>query len=109
MREYNCDVSLVVKVDVTDDSAILRCIENHDENGVPQEDVRGGTGWRNLYYDLRTEGDVIEHWVSNAVRNGVDDPSRLDGWGDLEPGVVTVHVEAVYVDGFLTDDTEFVR
>lgn len=35
---------------------------------------------------------VLEHWSHNAIFNRVDDASRLDGWGDLERGIVTFHV-----------------
>lgn len=41
---------------------------------------------------VSTRETVIRHWVYNAVFNGVDDASRLDGWGDLERGVVRFRV-----------------
>lgn len=106
MRRYDVDVTASVEINVNDDNAILRCTENQDENGVPQPDVKGGRGWRNVLYDLKTESDVIDMWASNALRNGVEDASALDGWGDLERGVVTMRVYDVEVDSFITDEAE---
>lgn len=42
-----------------------------------------------------TEREGLEHLAYNAVANGVEDASRLDGWGDLERGDVTMHVHNV--------------
>jgi hypothetical protein len=39
-----------------------------------------------------TEEDGIRMLADNALRNGVDDASRLDGWGDLERGMVELEV-----------------
>jgi hypothetical protein len=105
-REYSVYTHVNVIVKCRDDKAITRCVENWDENEVPQPDVRGGSGWRNMLYDLRDESDVIEHWVSNAVRNGVEDASRLDGWADLPVGTVTMLVDYVDLDGFSTEDLD---
>ena len=45
---------------------------------------------KHLYGDaVRDKQTVLEHWAYNATLNGVDDASRLDGWGDLERGMVT--------------------
>jgi hypothetical protein len=45
---------------------------------------------RHLYGDaVRDKQTVLDHWAYNATLNGVDDASRLDGWGDLERGMVT--------------------
>ena len=35
--------------------------------------------------------------ADNALRNGVDDASRLDGWGDLDRGMVELEVIDVEV------------
>ncbi len=84
-----------VVIDIGDESAVLRCVENHDERGRPQPDVRGGDGWRNVYYPLRTREDVLEHLAYNALIHGVEDASRLDGWADLPRGVLTMRVDRV--------------
>ncbi len=42
-----------------------------------------------------TEREGLEHLAYNAVANGVEDASRLDGWGDLERGMLTLRVENV--------------
>jgi hypothetical protein len=48
-----------------------------------------------LYEGLDDVTTVLEHFASNRIFNGVEDVSRLDGWADLEPGMVTVSVEYV--------------
>lgn len=47
---------------------------------------------------LFTEQDGLNHLAYNAVANGVDDASRLDGWGDLNYGVLTLEVRDVETD-----------
>lgn len=37
----------------------------------------------------------LEHLAYNAVANGVEDASRLDGWGDLDAGMLTLRVHDV--------------
>lgn len=46
-------------------------------------------------YRALTEREGMEHLAYNAVANGVDDASRLDGWADLERGMLTLRVENV--------------
>lgn len=98
MTDHEVGLNATVKISIGDESAVARCVDNHDDQGQPQPDVRGGSGWRNTYYALRTREDVLEHFASNAVRNGVEDASRLDGWADLDPGVVTMRVDTVDLD-----------
>lgn len=67
----------------------------------PIERVTGpnGDGWREvLYKTLKTEDDVLKHWAFNAVQNNVSDISQLDGWADLNPGVVTMRVDVADVE-----------
>lgn len=45
-----------------------------------------------------TEHDGTFMLADNAMRNGVEDASHLDGWGDLERGMVTIEVK--YVESF---------
>lgn len=83
-----------VRVVISDPNVVARCVENQDDDGVPQADVRGGTGWRNLYYgDLGTESKVIEHLAYNCAANGVERVNRLDGWADLADDAATMHIE----------------
>jgi hypothetical protein len=96
--KYGVGANAYVEIICNDDSAIKRCTENQDEHGVPQEPSRGGSGWRDMYYGLLTESDVLEHWTHNAISNGVEDASRLDGWGDLAEGVVTMRVTHTSLD-----------
>lgn len=55
-----------------------------------------GAEFRLTLYDLFTEKDVLDHFVYNCAANGIEDASRLDGWADLTPGMVTM--EVMYVD-----------
>lgn len=45
-----------------------------------------------------TEQDGLDMLAYNAVSNGVEDASRLDGWGDLERGMLTMRVQDVEVE-----------
>jgi hypothetical protein len=95
-------LSVTVVVEVGDESAITRCVENHDERSAPQPSTPGGDGWRDVYYSLTTPEDVIDHLASACVRLGIEDASRLDGWADLRPGAVTMLVEDVDRDWLTT-------
>lgn len=48
-----------------------------------------------IYPDIVTEDEVLEHLAYNAIFNGVEDASRLDGWGDLERGKITMRVDGM--------------
>ena len=41
---------------------------------------------------------VLDHLAFNAVVNGIEDASRLDGWGDLERDQLTMHVDRWSLD-----------
>jgi hypothetical protein len=96
--EHEVGLNVQVTVVVKDQTAITRCTENHDDQGVPQEDVRGGTGWRNSYYPLDTPEKVLHHFAYNAVVNGLSRGDQLDGWADLERDGVTMSVDDVQLD-----------
>lgn len=49
--------------------------------------------WRDNFYDMSTEDDVIAHLAYNAAINGVIEIERLDGWGDVPRGMVRMEVE----------------
>lgn len=91
-RTYRVRMDAIVVVTIEDPSAIDRCVENHSYEGNPQPDERGSKGWRNVYYQLRTRDEVLEHLAFNAVANGIGDASRLDGWADLAYGAVDMDV-----------------
>ncbi len=54
----------------------------------------GNRQWRmeGIYSDITTEDGIWKHLAYNTLVNGVHDASRLDGWGDLEPGDLMVSV-----------------
>ena len=79
-RRFRVTVEVEVEVVVGDLTAITRCTENTDN-------------WRGTYYDIQDEDEVLEHFAFNAVANHYRDASRLDGWADLDPGVVTFEVD----------------
>lgn len=90
---YDATVSVPVTVEIHDPSVIDRCVKNHDDEGRPHP-IGDGEGWRDHYYELRTAEQVIEHIAFNAINNGIDDISRLDGWADLDSSAATITVFA---------------
>lgn len=82
-RTFEATVEMTVRITINDESVIDRCVENHDDQGVPQPDEKGGRGWRNTLYDLRTPEDVIEMLAYNWVVNHRV-AHELDGWADLK-------------------------
>lgn len=81
LRTYRATLAVDVEFTVPDE-AIIRAVENHDGLGVPQPDFEGGTGWRNVFYDLRTERDVVAMLAGNLGLKGAS-LSDLDGWADI--------------------------
>lgn len=49
-------------------------------------------------YGRMNEEEVYEHWAHNAVANGVEDVSRLDGWVDVPKYTVMFDVSGVEID-----------
>jgi len=85
-------MSAVVHIDIDPglcSNVISRCVDNEpDTNG------RGETrGWREFYYDLRTEEDVLGHLAFNCLVNGTEDIRRLDGWADVPEDAVRMWVD----------------
>lgn len=66
----------------------------HDREPLDRVTGPGGDEWRAHFYGLLTDEDVIEHFVYNAVTNGVHDISRLEGWADCDPHSVTIEVDS---------------
>lgn len=50
--------------------------------------------WRGDVYGLETETAIQAHWAWNAVTNGIQDASHLDGWADIPRGKITFNVTA---------------
>ena len=51
----------------------------------------GGDEWRSHFYgDIETAEDVAEHFAYNALRNGIYDITRLDGWADCDENDVEI-------------------
>lgn len=97
--EWWVDVLSSVKITVTDPETILRVVNNHtDEKRPARKGVEGEEderGWQDIYYGAMTVEQVMEHLAFNCAANGVEDARRLDGWADLEPGVLTMHLDRV--------------
>lgn len=49
-------------------------------------------------YGKMTEQEVYAHWAHNAVANGVEDVSRLDGWADVPKYAVQFDVSNVEIE-----------
>ncbi len=96
MSTYERSYVVDVVVTINDDDVIRRVTDNHDDDGVPQP-INSRTGWRNVFYNMETEEDVIGMLAYNCAANGVTDARHLDGWADLAPGVATMHVDTVDV------------
>lgn len=91
--EWWVDVLSSVKITVTDPETILRAVNNHTEEKVPAGE--GERGWCDIYYGRMDVDQVMEHLAYNCAANSVEDASRLDGWADLEPGVLTMSFDRV--------------
>lgn len=76
---FNVDATLIIH----NDDIIKRVLDNHDDEGIPQPDIKGGTGWKNVFYRLESEEEVIDMLVYNLIYNG-SRLSQLDGWGDCD-------------------------
>lgn len=82
---HNVDVMLSVKVTINDPDVVDRCVNN-------SPDQPGGRGWRDNFYDLRTEADVIAHLAYNCAMNRYHYASELDGWADLPREAATMDI-----------------
>lgn len=75
------------------EAPVTLSITVHDRDALERVIGAGGDEWRSQFYRLTTTEDVLEHWTYNAVCNGVQDVSRLEGWADLPAGAVTLDLE----------------
>lgn len=92
MPTYSQEIVSVVSVQVNDPNVIDRVVNNETSTTGYGEEV----AWRDMFYDLRTEQDVIEHLAYNAAVNGYDKVNRLDGWADLPDDAATMAVVDIY-------------
>jgi len=99
---FDVEVRCRVRVTITDPDVVRRCVENHDDQGVPQPDVQGGSGWWNTYYPIRSRDGVLAHLACNAVANDISKAYDLDGWADLDPDAATMYVEDVAAEDDVT-------
>lgn len=95
-KDYIADI-LIVGDEAVIRNAIDRCIENHDETGESVPYGMGIRGWRDTFYNLETEEDVLDMWAWNAVSNNVTDVANLDGWADLPSGSITFYADLTEV------------
>lgn len=80
MRTHEVDVRATVTIRIADEAP---------------EDVLTRVTDPDFPYRLPSVEAGLEHLAYNAVRNGVMDASQLDGWGDLERGVLWLDVDDV--------------
>lgn len=82
MAKYQIEATVLVEVDINDDSVIRRCVENWNDENKPVPYGQGQRGWRDVLYDLAEEDEVIEHLAYNL---GIRDRylTQLDGWADM--------------------------
>lgn len=60
------------------------------------ERVTGPAGdeWRSQFYpSIETAEDVCEHFVYNAIKNGVHDIRKLDGWADCDERDALIEID----------------
>lgn len=80
-QKHEVEVTVDVTVTIQDGTtALTRATENIED-------------FHDFFYPpITTEQGVIDYLASACVSYGVKDASRLDGWGDLERGQVTMDV-----------------
>ena len=79
-EEFDCDVAVTARIVINEnapDDVFSRAMQDD---------------FASAYYGYMRKPAVLKHWAYNAVVNGVSDASRLDGWADLERGMVTFYV-----------------
>lgn len=79
-RELRCEATVLVHVR---DDAPSDWISRVEDEDFP---------YKNLDHSPLTEDGGLYMLCDNALRNGVEDASRLDGWADIERGMVTLEV-----------------
>ena len=72
MTKYRIKSEVVVELEI--DDAVMDVIDDE---------------WRELFYDLRNTGDILEHLIYNSVIHKRP-VCNLDGWADQEPDALWV-------------------
>ena len=94
MAKYQIEATVLIEVDIEDDSVIRRCVENWNDENQPVPYGQGQRGWQDMFYDLTDEAQVIEHLAYNL---GIRDrylPS-LDGWADMDNDAANARIENI--------------
>lgn len=56
------------------------------------------TEWSRNFYGINTKTAMVRHLVWNCIANGYGDASRLDGFADIDEGVVTMEIDRQMLD-----------
>lgn len=93
---YQLHYDVAVTVVVADDDVVDRCLQNHDDAGVPQPRQSGGPGWQDKFYELDTKEKVLGHlgWNLGVKNRHV---SNLEGYADLDDTAADAWVDDVRV------------
>lgn len=83
IHEVACEATVTIRVS---DDAPADWLTRVTADDFPYKNVNG---------QPMTTADGMEMLAYNALRNGVDDARRLDGWADLPAGVLTMDVTDV--------------
>lgn len=54
--------------------------------------------WASAHYSFDGDDGVYEHWVYNAIVNGITDIAELDGWADVPPGTVQIDLSNIHAN-----------
>jgi hypothetical protein len=73
---------------------IYATVTVHDPEVIERVTGPGGGEWRGQFYrTVESAEDVVEHFVFNAVTNGIYDIGELDGWADVVDSADAVKIE----------------
>ena len=101
-REYEVSYSAVISVTINNPDVVNRCVENHNDEGVPVEYGKGLGGWRDTYYpSLDNESAVVLFLAENFGASGTR-VTDMDGWGDLDAYSEPVSYSVDLVDAYFT-------
>jgi len=75
----NYTAELTFEIFCDDESVLAEALER------PYKDPT----WRESFYELLYEDEVLSHLLWNVTANHVTDISQLDGWADIPKGTIT--------------------
>lgn len=71
-------------------------VDVHDPDVIERVTGLNGDEWRAQFYEsIKTAEDVVAHFAFNALANGILEVNRLEGWGDVDPDAVVIHIEEI--------------